>query len=144
MRNTDATIFTISGSRKIINNETNLLQLNDALTFLMTEFLEPFEIMHGGAQGVDQIAGELAKRHEMPCHVVRPNYNAYPPKVAPLKRNDHMVNEATAVICYYHGSEWRTGGTGYTADQAIKIGRPLLEINQAGRRLWTMPPLTLF
>lgn len=143
-RQTDATIFTISGSRRILNEEKNLLQLNKALLFMMGEFLEPFEIMHGGAVGVDQLAQELAKRHTMPVHIIEPDYKSYYKKEAPLRRNDYMVNEASAVICYYCGNEWRTGGTGYTAKQALKMNRPLLEINQMGKWHYTPPTPTLF
>lgn len=79
-------------------------------------------IIHGGAPGVDSLADWIAKHSNIPVHVERPDYQAYPPKVAPLKRNEVMVDMADAVIAIWDG---KSRGTEYTIEYAKKQGKPV-------------------
>lgn len=53
-------------------------------------FLAAKAVAHGGARGVDRWAGTLAGRLGLGVVVVEPDYEAHPPKVAPLVRNTEM------------------------------------------------------
>lgn len=82
-------------------------------------------LIHGGAKGADTLAEEIAKELGIETKIVRPNYNKYHYKAAPLKRNSEMVNEATKVIAYYHTS--KTGGTLDAAKKAAKQNKLVAE-----------------
>lgn len=49
------------------------------------------EIISGGAKGVDCIAEEYADKHKISKHIIRPRYDLYPSRVAPIKRNEIIV-----------------------------------------------------
>lgn len=49
-------------------------------------------IVHGGAAGLDKMAAEEARLREWQVEEVRPDYDKYPPKVAPTMRNQAMVD----------------------------------------------------
>ena len=83
-------------------------------------------ILHGGANGADQLAQRYAEEKGLPTQVIKPNYQQHPPKVAPLIRNTQLVSAADQVIAFYKTS--KKGGTLDTAQKAAKQGKLLLEI----------------
>ena len=87
-------------------------------------------ILHGGAQGADQLAEQYAQAHGLPTVVIRPDYDQWPAKVAPLKRNHELVDLADGVIALYKGK--RKGGTAYTAKLAQDAGKLLVELYDGG------------
>lgn len=48
----------------------------------------------GGSEGFDHQVEEYADLHGIRWERVRPEYDRYPPQVAPLKRNEAMVDRA--------------------------------------------------
>lgn len=75
--------------------------------------------LHGGAAGVDSIVGDYLQRAPAfrgdEVVVRRPQYDKYPPYLAPLKRNEAMMREAAqaeqrAVVAIWDPSS-ETGGT---------------------------------
>lgn len=79
---------------------------------VFTNLPDHFRLLHGGAKGLDTIAGEVYKemtgQHAL---VERPDYDKYYFKVAPLKRNGTMLDmverargegEEVLVIAFKH------------------------------------------
>lgn len=78
-------------------------------------------LVSGGAVGVDTLAEEYARLHELPIRVIRPNYGLYGRK-APLFRNRQIVECADLVVALWDG---KSTGTAYTIDYAHERGVPV-------------------
>ena len=76
-------------------------------------------IISGGAKGIDLAAEQYADRHGIPKLILRPNYAMYG-KVAPLKRNELIVDYCDKVIALWDG---KSKGTEYTINFARKNGK---------------------
>lgn len=95
----------------------------------------PVTLLHGGADGADQqMARHAADQGWTVLPPFLPDYDRYDRRVAPLRRNDTMVEtlcrmfasgELDVVVCV---ALWRdhSNGTGYTRDAAIERGVPLV------------------
>ena len=79
------------------------------------------EIISGGAKGIDTLAEKYADEHNMPKLIIKPEYEKYG-KVAPLKRNKTIVENADMVIAIWDGN---SNGTKFAIDYAKKIGKTL-------------------
>ncbi len=78
-------------------------------------------VIHGGAKGADQIAGQAAKAHGLHQAVVYPMWDLYG-NSAGHKRNAAMLAlEPSLVIAFSLG----TNGTQGTIDRARKLGIPV-------------------
>ncbi len=88
------------------------------------------EILHGGAEGADQLAARYARENGLKETILRPDYQAHPPKLAPLLRNQELVQRADGVIALYCGAQ--KGGTAYTAGLAARAGKLLAELHDGG------------
>ena len=80
------------------------------------------EIVSGGARGVDTAAKNFANEMQYKYTELCPDYKKYG-KVAPLKRNDEIIDYADLVIAIWDG---KSKGTKYTIDRCIKIGKSLI------------------
>ena len=78
-------------------------------------------IITGGAEGVDTIAENYADRHRLSKYILRPSYNIYG-RVAPLKRNEQMVDMADAVLVIWDG---QSKGTKHTLNYSSKKNKPI-------------------
>ena len=78
-------------------------------------------IIHGGARGVDSLAGEVAQNSGIPVKVVKPDWNKHGKK-AGILRNKEMVDEADAVIAIWDG---KSRGTKHSIDYAHSKGKPV-------------------
>jgi len=92
--------------------------------------LAPDAILHGGAEGADQLAQAYADLNGLPTEVIRPDYQKHPWKVAPLERNTELVNRADAVLAIYATGRRRQGGTWDTVQKALRAGLPVLELEE--------------
>jgi hypothetical protein len=72
--------------------------------------------VHGGASGFDRQVACYAARYNIQCECIRPDYNRYQPKIAPLIRNRQIVDGADLLVACYDGR--RGGGTAYTIKYA--------------------------
>lgn len=63
----------------------------------------------GGADGVDSMATKRARARGMMVDIVRPDYRAFPAKLAPLVRNAEIVSRCDYVYGFWHGKPY--GGT---------------------------------
>lgn len=78
-------------------------------------------IVSGGAKGIDSLAEDYAKKHDIPLSIFRPEYNKYG-RFAPLIRNKLIVAESDLIIAIWDGT---SKGTKFTIDFAKKYGIPV-------------------
>jgi hypothetical protein len=76
-------------------------------------------VIHGGASGVDSIAGASANRHGLTVQVFRPNYDA-DGRRAPLLRNLRMLDEQPDLVLAFWDGDSR--GTAHTLINARNRG----------------------
>ena len=82
----------------------------------------PDTIISGGAKGADTYAREFAIKHNLKLVEYLPDYDKYPPKIAPLKRNELIVDACDCLLAFWDGT---SRGTKYTIDLAVKKGKPV-------------------
>lgn len=82
---------------------------------------EVSEIVSGGAVGVDSLAEQYAKEHNIPLTVFLPEYKRYG-RAAPLKRNEQIANYADTVLAFWDG---KSRGTKFTIDYCKGTGKPV-------------------
>ena len=78
-------------------------------------------IISGGATGIDTLAEQYADSHHLSKYIIRPRYELYG-RVAPLKRNEQMVDISDAILVIWDGY---SKGTLYTIKYAKKAKKPL-------------------
>ena len=82
-------------------------------------------IISGGAKGIDCLAEAYADKQRISKLIMRPQYHLYG-KVAPLRRNQTMVDMADFVLVIWDGE---SRGAKFTIQYAQKIQKPLLVID---------------
>ena len=97
-------------------------------------------LLHGGAKGADALAQNWTDENKIRTQVIKPDYENFG-KVAPLIRNKQLVKLADITLAFY-ATKNRTGGTGHTATETIKTGKPLYEKFQSGKLKYTAPAST--
>lgn len=112
----------ISGSREIRDRRLvfNLIDL-----ILSQQPSMPTKIYHGGAQGVDTLAGQWARVRGIPVVVMRPDFERWGRgsiSRAYLKRDEELVDAADRVLAIWNG---KSRGTLYTFRYAQKRGKLL-------------------
>ena len=85
--------------------------------------------LHGGAMGFDMQVSKYARQHSIQQRIIRPDYDTYSSKQAPIIRNKQMVDMCNIVIACYDGR--LTGGTKFTVDYARKNGKIVMLFNPA-------------
>ncbi len=81
------------------------------------------EIVSGGANGVDHIAEQWAKRNKIEFIAMLPNYKLLGSHWAPLKRDEDIVNYCDKIVCFWDG---KSTGSKYTMDYAVKTGKEVI------------------
>ena len=81
------------------------------------------EIVSGGANGVDTLAEQWAKKNSIEFVAFLPQYDIYGGKYAPLKRDEDIVNYCDKLVCFWDG---KSKGSLYTMNYAQKIGREII------------------
>ncbi len=76
------------------------------------------EIISGGAKGVDACAREYALAHSIKITEYLPEYEKFG-RVAPLKRNITIIQNADLVIAFWDG---KSKGTKFVIDNCEKLG----------------------
>lgn len=74
----------------------------------------PAHIISGGAKGADALAERLAREHELPITVLKPDWKQYGRGAGP-KRNRDIVDSADLVIAFWDG---KSRGTRSALDYA--------------------------
>ncbi len=107
----------VTGSRTI----TDAAVVDGVLDKLAAEFPEQISlVIHGGAKGVDTLAGAWARRHNIPVQVVLADHSAGYSAFNFIKRDWAMVDLADRVVGVWDGS---SPGTKKTMDYAEKKGK---------------------
>lgn len=87
----------------------------------LRNLLGPYNIIHGGARGLDSIVDYTARSQGIIPEVVRPKYARYHPKVAPKRRNLEMLDRHPDIVVGFWTGE--KGGTTHCLDFAINVYR---------------------
>ncbi len=107
----------VTGSRSI-KDKAWVFACLDALP------VKPELLIHGGAVGVDQLAGAWATEHDIPVQVVRPDFTRWPVAKyrwkAYKERDYDMVRRATRVVALWDGE---SSGTRLTFEFAEREGK---------------------
>ena len=76
-------------------------------------------IISGGASGVDQSAAKYAHENGLELIEFLPCYEQYG-RLAPLRRNDKIVDAADCVLAIWDG---KSRGTKYVIDRCMRLGK---------------------
>ena len=80
-------------------------------------------IVHGGCENSADVLGQIfAEKNKIKTEVIRPDYNKYPPKAAPIIRNKEIVSKADLLIAFWN---FESNGTKSTIEFARKRGVPI-------------------
>ena len=79
------------------------------------------EIVSGGARGVDEMAAQFARAHNIKLTEFLPDYARYG-RGAPLKRNEQIAEYADAGLAFWDSS---SRGTKYTIERFRAFGKPI-------------------
>ena len=66
------------------------------------EYGEPDLIIEGGASGVDRIAGEYARDHNISLKIFKADWNKYGRAAGPI-RNEEMAKHGTHLLAFWDG-----------------------------------------
>ncbi|MBR5140816.1 MAG: hypothetical protein IKV16_07155 [Clostridia bacterium] len=88
-------------------------------------------IISGGATGVDTLAEKYADEKKISKLILRPRYDLYG-RLAPLKRNESMIDIADEIIVVWDGV---SKGSDYTIKYAKKKNKKLVLINISAEKI---------
>jgi|SRR6478736_789895 len=91
------------------------------MDYLLYNIKEEIEIVSGGAKGVDTMARLYAEYKGYKITEFLPEYDKFPSKIAPLKRNHQIVDYADMLVAFTTGSN----GTAYTINLAKEKQIPI-------------------
>lgn len=95
----------------------------EKLEYLISNLDGEIEFVSGGCKsGGDALLARYCKENNLKLTEYLPDYIKYSGKVAPIKRNDLIVENSTHLIAFYDGV---SKGTGYTLKVAEKKGIPI-------------------
>lgn len=92
---------------------------------------ETTELISGGAAGVDTSAREYALAHDTPLTEFLPDYQRYG-RVAPLKRNISIIENADLVLAFWDGT---SRGTKFVIENCKQRGGPIRPFQRKGASL---------
>jgi len=110
---------------------TDFTEFEDKLRHVVGWYVDPsgigdyadhgdLEVISGGAKGVDTLAERWAKENHVSCKVIKPEYDEYDPKVAPLIRNTKIAEECDELVAFWDG---RSKGTEDIIKKAVQFGK---------------------
>ena len=94
------------------------LTVDDLVSYLPPDVTE---IVSGGARGIDTCARLYAQKHGLRLTEFLPQYDRYPGRIAPLRRNDTIIAYADVVLAFWDGV---SRGTKYVIDHCEKENVP--------------------
>lgn len=112
----------VVGSRGFRNYEQIVRELKKILEM-------DYEIVSGGAIGVDSMAQRFAKEYGYNIYIIYPKYHIYG-KSATFIRNKEIVKNSNIVVAFYQKGRFKQGGTANTALWAAKLNVPLYEYEE--------------
>ena len=104
----------------------------EGIDLFINEYGTPDRIIEGGASGVDRIAGEYAREHNIPLQICKADWNKYGRAAGPI-RNDKMarhvrdcIYEPGYLLAFWDG---KSRGTKNMIDTAERYGLSVAIIN---------------
>lgn len=79
------------------------------------------EVVHGGARGVDSLAGAVARSHGLPVRVFPADWRADGRAAGPI-RNRQMAGYADALVAVWDGA---SRGTANMVEEMRRLGKPV-------------------
>lgn len=79
------------------------------------------EVVHGGARGVDSLAGAVARTHGLSVRVFPADWRANGKAAGPI-RNRQMAGYADALVAVWDGA---SRGTANMIDEMRRLGKPV-------------------
>jgi hypothetical protein len=116
---TPTDILAIVGSRKGVSKEFFITNMEDYIRHTGGKL--PDMVISGGALGVDTYAKQWAASKNIPCKEIKPDYENYPGKIAPLIRNKDIVAQSTRLVAF---SANASSGTRQVYELALKSKIP--------------------
>ena len=111
----------ICGSRTITDKDWIFQHAEDYLREIYQETKEiDFNIIDGGARGVDQIATSFAIHHNCRCKEYPAEWDKYGKAAGPI-RNEQMVKDCDYCLIFWDGS---SRGTKNDIDLCERYGKP--------------------
>lgn len=95
----------------------------------------PDTVVSGGAKGADTYAREFATKHNLKLIEYLPQYDKYPPKIAPLERNKQIVAECNCLLAFWDGT---SRGTKFTLDYAKEKNKPIKIYNYITKKYYKL------
>jgi len=93
------------------------------IAYLLSNITTDIVFVSGAAiSGADKLVKKYAEEYKYEIIEFPPQYDKYPYKVAPIKRNDQIVEKADVLIAFWDG---KSKGTKYTIERAYKKGMPV-------------------
>lgn len=83
--------------------------------------LSPSVVIHGGASGVDTIAGSWATLHDIPVMVFPANWKVYGPSTGPIRNRQMLVQSKPDVLVVFPGGKGTANCKQTAKDLGIKI-----------------------
>jgi hypothetical protein len=99
---------------------------------MFAEIYPDLEVIHGGANGADSIAGDLAEFREIKVLVFRADWSKYGRAAGPI-RNQQMLDEAKPNMVYaFHPDLKNSRGTLDMVKRARKANLPVTWVDDKG------------
>lgn len=121
------TVVLVTGSRTITSSRIVADFMERRIAALPVP-MSTIELLHGGAAGVDTLAGAWATAHGIPVRIERPDFVTFPRarfgNKAYAMRDLNMVYQADHVLALWDG---KSPGTKLTADAARRLHKPLVQ-----------------
>ena len=106
----------VIGSR----NFTDYDFFKEKLEYLIQNIKEDIQFVSGGAKsGGDALIKRYCQENNLPLIEFLPEYDKYPPKIAPIKRNQQIIDESNLMIAFWDNS---SRGTKSAIEMARKKG----------------------
>lgn len=120
----------ICGSRDITDKEKQLIEGHILKIFKENYKTEKekkaITILNGYAKGTDMVAYRMASEFGLKIEIFKPDYLSYGTKLAPIIRDDIMVNLSDKVYCFW---DQVSEGTKHVRDYAKKQSKPVKVYN---------------
>lgn len=94
----------IAGSRTITDYATLLIALAKAIDAKVLIPAQSFEVVSGGAIGVDTLARQYAQEVGYPLTEMKPKYQGPNDRGAPLRRNEDMAEYGDVLVAVWDGT----------------------------------------
>lgn len=113
----------IAGSRTITHYDVLLRAISEAQNKGLIS--ENFEVVSGGASGVDFLAKKYAETFRLPYYEFLPEYSGPNDRTAPLHRNQKMAIFGDVLLAIWDG---QSKGTKHMIDSMKTLEKPVLII----------------